>query len=470
VNIIRGDEEVEMPLFNDGIPLFFCAEAQLLEYRKTSDKEWCCTCSGGECPAEGGYRCEGCHKKSFGSSGPTCNGDGYCEPTGPIIVAIDDGDPNSNWYDYNGAIRNGPYTNTGETRIFYEELLARCTKIVQLAKLGGENRAWFDRMTSNTNYRGVPDLKFNGENYSYNSFSPPYGALIDPYGDIIYNITDENEGLQIIKTTGGSYDDMPQWGLPYSASSTHFSTAYYAANGDDLKFFSFGDDVKNNIKGAIDRLKVLFTESYLAWEWNDEMRQYEAVDGFEWIDSAGKSQIINSTWGPPTNLCPNNRRFEIMTLTEQFCGIPPKIDNIKIGNTTAGNVIIGRSDSVLLKFTSEVDKEQAPLTAYYIDWRDGTESIAEELRVMDKSNSDNPHRFSHFYDYETVYEASLANCYDYDDPQCASYNRGSCCLVKPRIRIKDNWDWCSDGVDGDRCPGGKSGWDAFEGWIVVSER
>jgi len=486
VNIIRGDEEVEMPLFNEGIPLFFCAEAQLLEYRRNSGKAHCSNCYPDTCPPEGGYKCEHCTNTIFNdcddcddccgrSSGGTKTKDGCCKPTGEVVIPVDDGEPNSDFYDYNGEIRRSwRHYETGDknwdTREFYEELLARCTKIVQLAKLGGENRAWFDRMKSNTDYKGVPDLKFTEELYAYNSFNSPYGALIDPNGDIIYNITDEKDALQIIKTTNGEYTEMPQWGLPYSASSTHFTTAYYAAHGDDLQFISFGDDVQNSIKGAIDRLKNLFTESYLAWEWNDDIKQYEVVDSFEWTDSDGNTQIIDSTWEPPENLCPNNRRLDIMTLTEQFCGIPPKIDNIKIGNKTAGDVVIGRSDSVLLKFTSEVDKEQAPLTAYYIDWRDGTDSIAEELRVMNKSNSDNPHIFSHFYDYETVYNASPASCYDYDDPECASYNRGSCCKVKPRIRIKDNWDWCSDGVDTDPCPGGKSGWDVFDGSIVVSER
>ncbi|MFC1612810.1 dockerin type I repeat-containing protein [Patescibacteria group bacterium] len=464
-NVIRGDEEIEMPLFNEGIPLFYCAEVQLLEYRKTTNAPLCVNCNN-QCPVEGGYVCSGCHGDHGGG-----RGNGRCIPSGEIIIQDNDGDAKSGWYDYNGTIRYGEYANDtgGRTRIYSEELLARCVKIIQVAKLGGENRAWFDRMISNTDYAGVPDLMYNDENYKYNSFNSPYGAMISPDGEIIYNITelegnedtiDGKDALMILRTTNGEYIGMPEWGLPYSASSTHFSTAYYNVNGDDLQFIEFGVPVQNSIEGATDRLKNLFAESYLAWEWDDRLKKYLVAPEF--------------IWGPPENICAGNRRTEAMTVTEQFCGIPPIIDNIKIGNSSGGQIEIGRNSSVLLKFTSEINKEQTPLTAYYIDWRDGTDSIAEELKVMDKPHITNPHSFSHFYSYDDVYKnrnLTGINCYDFDDPECAIYERGDCCLVKPRIRITDNWDWCSDGIDGSPCPSNnKANWDEFGGLIVVSER
>ncbi|MDD5528204.1 MAG: hypothetical protein PHO56_04530, partial [Patescibacteria group bacterium] len=31
---------------------------------------------------------------------------------------------------------------------------------------------------------------------------------------------------------------------------------------------------------------------------------------------------------------------------------------------------------------------------------------------------------------------------------------GNICYVKPRIKLTDNWGWCSEGIDGASCPTG----------------
>ncbi|MFH0854299.1 MAG: hypothetical protein V1891_02300, partial [bacterium] len=87
--------------------------------------------------------------------------------------------------------------------------------------------------------------------------------------------------------------------------------------------------------------------------------------------------------------------------------------------------------------------------------------------------------------------AKLANNEDnIDRPSCISDNSGvccfspgskecsdrgasdgaGCCLVKPRIRIKDSWGWCSNGVANDICPVDPKTYQSFNGWVVVEDR
>jgi hypothetical protein len=58
---------------------------------------------------------------------------------------------------------------------------------------------------------------------------------------------------------------------------------------------------------------------------------------------------------------------------------------------------------------------------------------------------------------------SVYHAYDYYDLKAKSSNKNNLmidcqtsgvCKVKPRVKIVDNWGWCTEGIDGSPCPTG----------------
>lgn len=190
--------------------------------------------------------------------------------------------------------------------------------------------------------------------------------------------------------------------------------------------------------------------------------QYEAIS-------------IPATWGPPDKICPAGGRGDL------YCGIKPQVKNIKVGEITDKPVNIGIANSVLLKFNTDADPDQQQLNEYYIDWGDGDESIATGKKFMVQPTY--PHAFDHYYSFNDLSGKYYNNdpkvikdikdvnlkCYKAGSNECKDYGIGACCKVKPRIRITDNWGWCS-GKDISRCSNNKSDWAAYGDWIVVTER
>ncbi|MDD5032309.1 MAG: hypothetical protein PHR36_04710 [Patescibacteria group bacterium] len=157
-------------------------------------------------------------------------------------------------------------------------------------------------------------------------------------------------------------------------------------------------------------------------------------------------------WSPPTVVCVGPRG------NYSYCAIAPIIQNISVKGET-GNVFIIKNGFVNLKFNSIVDKEQMPLVEYVVDWGDGTETVVSGAEMNSRPNKDDPHEIFHLYSYGDLKNKDITG----DSITCAADADGNYCSIKPRVKIKDNWGWCNDGM---AC----NSFVSFGGTIVVRER
>jgi len=165
--------------------------------------------------------------------------------------------------------------------------------------------------------------------------------------------------------------------------------------------------------------------------------------------------------------------------------VPPQVLNIKVDGKN-NNIEITGSDFVNLTFTTDVDEQQEPMIAYFVNWGDDETTSVAGVEMRDRPLEEKPHSLYHLYDYwdlkrKSAISGSGITC-ENSCPAiyCATF-RGSYCRVQPKVWIKDNWGWYSfasgyyNAVQqnvaptGDQMPEFKNaaGGDA---WIVVKER
>lgn len=198
--------------------------------------------------------------------------------------------------------------------------------------------------------------------------------------------------------------------------------------------YNIADSKEQGISG----LKRLFAKSYGMWKWNGDEK-----DG-RYIKQAF------GDWNPPITRCPGNSR---PAYPSDNCAIPPIIDinNIKI-NSVTGDVELKSTDFVNLTFTSDVNEQQLPLTMIAIDWGDGDKTVVTGAKMRDRTSVNNPHSFYHLYSYWDL-KSKKINCVD------------DYCRIKPKVKVRDNWNWCSNGSTVNDC----ANWVEFSGWITVKE-
>lgn len=228
----------------------------------------------------------------------------------------------------------------------------------------------------------------------------------------------------------------------------------------------------NNKPGpAIELIKRLFAQSYGTWQW----------DGSHYVSVAGQD------WSVPVNLCNGTGIGPRPAYPNDFCGILPIISNIKV-NSGAGDIELNNNQFINLTFNSDVDSQQLPLVMYGVDWGDNEYTVVTGVEMRDRPNADNPHSLYHLYSYwdlkakravdqspsggaNSVYcGAAGADAINYGGTD-SGYDcpaASACCIVKPSAKIKDNWGWCNNGVNGAPCPAG--GYEDFGGWVVVREK
>ncbi|RLC37421.1 hypothetical protein DRH27_03885, partial [Candidatus Falkowbacteria bacterium] len=202
---------------------------------------------------------------------------------------------------------------------------------------------------------------------------------------------------------------------------------------------------------------------------------YVKVDGEEWeppedICDDGLSNNIRPTIniiGATTLLCNGGDCFDCPGPTCDYCGIKPEIFNMRVDGEAQNHIVSG---SGFLKFTfnSKVDGQQLPLVMYAVDWQDRDKTVVTGVEMRDRPNDDNPHVVYHAYSYwELIASESgssgLINC-----GSCQSNfgTDGPCCAVRPSVKVKDNWGWCNNGIDGTPCPLG--GYQQYGSWIIVT--
>ncbi|PJA11290.1 hypothetical protein COX67_00565 [Candidatus Falkowbacteria bacterium CG_4_10_14_0_2_um_filter_36_22] len=138
---------------------------------------------------------------------------------------------------------------------------------------------------------------------------------------------------------------------------------------------------------------------------------------------------------------------------------------------------------------------------YNIDWGDNTQTVMSGVEMRDKPNANLPHSLYHLYGYwelksKRAVDQGLNNNNVYCGLNGGPVNNFNgvgngnscpvgqdCCLVQPKINIKDNWDWCSGQIDSTgamaQTPNGKNDCSIYQkfgdetavandGWIVVT--
>ncbi|TFG45538.1 MAG: hypothetical protein E4H31_02580, partial [Dehalococcoidia bacterium] len=317
-----------------------------------------------------------------------------------------------------------------------------CTQVVEVAQTGGEDMAWADRLnTSGYNPEGL--------NYSL------LDTDVSPYGGTVTRDTDpEDWNSPLLAEVPNTYDYTTS---PYQTRSG----SPYACIGDCIeKTCSGGPNEGNNCRNYSDcvdatstlpdgvctgvgicslanqgcdadtdcppdekciggsgsqkgsqavlnwpnntnpyyaeqRLRRLFAQSYGIWQWQNWDSEYV----FKPLSDDPLGTVATDRWGPPNKRCPNDiRPKEDLGTNADYCGIPPKIRNIKLGDGSSNIAKIGPDGGkVRLSFNIIANREQQPIKTIYIDWGDGeVNQIPYDARAKD--DHANPHVYTHAYD------------------------------------------------------------------------
>ncbi len=365
--------------------------------------------------------------------GPDC-GDDDCEigdePYKWIVSSDEQGDAGQD------DCREGklPGGSTNITLKFLVPELYPCDTIARVSTIDNDNKAWVERLADGSDYEfdcntsipGFAQECFTGDgeggicSVGYDTWTAtatletddkPFGSLVppDPSGESSINFANDPRLWADVLAEGGGpiiyREDNARMGQLHTSSS----------------------------------LQGIFTQSYGTWAWDHGQRSYVST-------SVGG-------WDAPENQCSSNIRGE-----DDICGVRPDVvtfdsdgrpaTEIKVnGNKNAD--IIG-SGFVNLTFNSIIDPQQAPLTGYDIDWGDGETLPVSTGGIKSKPDPSDPHSVFHFYSYK-----QLVNMQD-NLPTITCSDAGGqgrpYCEVIPRVKLRDNWGWCSEGMNNVPCP------------------
>jgi len=276
---------------------------------------------------------------------------------------------------------------------------------------------------NNAEGAGVSAASSTG-NCSYTADASPYGSIIPPTGSDVQMMSPSEWGELNDGNPADNANKSDNFPLFYSESGARMGQLYNSST-----------------------LSYLFAESYGVWDWN----------------SAEGTYVMNPTstlnWSSPSNLCDKN----IRTVDNPNCAVRPELNIYDVATERYKNSIklnggdnaqiLGRG-FVNLTFNSKVDSEQAPLTMYEIDWGDDEKLIVSGADMKEMPNESNPHSAFHAYDYWDLYGKYQDDSKRNDMPTlfCGTKNNVDYCSVKPKVKIKDNWGWCSEGRTGVACP------------------
>jgi hypothetical protein len=170
-------------------------------------------------------------------------------------------------------------------------------------------------------------------------------------------------------------------------------------------------------------------------------------------------------WNPPV-ICPGTPPSRGVN---DNCAIPPVVDNIKVNGLNTTDAYVIKNGFANLTFTSDVNDDQQPLVMYKVDWGDGESTIVSGVEMRDRPSVDNPHSLYHLYDY---WDLKARQTRGVGDITCGTDATGNYCSIKPKIQIKDNWGWCSNGNSTSMCPPDVAGseYSAFTNNIVIREK
>ena len=339
------------------------------------------------------------------------------------------------------------------------------TKIIQVVTPSGQNKYWSGRVYNGSTFNyscnaGLPDGLLPDPNYrncEYGYDYPPFGSLVYPYPSANPYEWDGKGDLGIQPL----YYELPD--------TENYSAPYQPRTGQ----LSTEDNIKN-----------LFAQSYGNWQWDGS--NYVPYNSSCVGGSNDKKVCIidadcpggactGNNWTSPGIVCPTvsgeilRPEFNSAAPSADLCAVPPLIYNIKVNATSTVDVEIIKNGYVNFTFNSHIDSQQLPLTMISVDWGDLENTIITGVEMRDRQDPVNPHSLYHLYDYWDLKRKAADTSprgLDVSDIDCPA--GGNFCLVRPRIKIMDNWGWCTSGTTGDNCP--SNGYIEFSHWIVVKER
>lgn len=207
---------------------------------------------------------------------------------------------------------------------------------------------------------------------------------------------------------------------------------------------------------AVERLKRIFVKHYGVWLWDTRQNEfqyvpcsagscgsYAATASSPYAEAGGDA--IFQAWVPPTTACASDRD---PTLLSDYCGNPPAAFNASwAGGETS--VTIHRGEQVTLRFNTRVDLEQKPLQSIAIDWKGDGSNLTMirtyPFRYDAKDNVNDPHVFKF--------------AYQIGGPSAQTFS--------PRVLVKDNWGWCSNGRTGAPCDETPGTWSSLGLQVTV---
>jgi hypothetical protein len=189
-------------------------------------------------------------------------------------------------------------------------------------------------------------------------------------------------------------------------------------------------------------LRNIYAATYGMWIWD-----------FDGVIASDKGHYIkkpgNYNWSAPTATCTGTE-----TKYHWDCGYKPVIFNITVNGKCAtsstaiaedcptSDLVIHKSGFANIYFNTKVDIEQRPLTMFEIDWRNGQIDRVAGVQLTDRSSAVYPHAASHLFDYWTLKALSSSTpSISCSDTSCPGDTPA--CSIKPRVKIKDNWDFCN---------------------------
>jgi len=132
----------------------------------------------------------------------------------------------------------------------------------------------------------------------------------------------------------------------------------------------------------------------------------------------------------------------------ELCAVAPMVKTMLVNKTNVGN-----SEFVNLKFTSLIDANQLPMTAYKIDWGDGETTTLSGVEIKDRPNIDNAHSLYHLYSYWDIIQKEGKSYFTgrFNSPSKCT---GAACdandpyrEVTVKVQIRDKWGWCNGEKD-----------------------
>ena len=356
-------------------------------------------------------------------------------------------------------------------------------KIVQTVTPTGQNKYWSGRVFKGSSYK-MPNY-----NYGYNTDAEPFGSMTPPIPvDNPYEWDGSGAaGIQPITFSISEGGDIVKAGQVLSCSGNCTNLVM-----DESEFFPYDYTSVVNVAEITIKpsayVKRLFARAYGGWLWDKIQTRYKDIPDTD-------PSINDYTWDPSKHLCANGTRpdcsgdscFACPGPTCDYCGIPPAVYNIKANGEKSDDVFIRGNGYVRFSFNTKLDSQQLPMTMISVDWGDLEQTVITGVEMRDRQVKEEPHSLHHLYDYwdmkrKSYQSANLIKCAVKDDRLpgtniiCEDSN---CCASQVRVKIKDNWGWCTEGYNDATgnvpCPDpgasdkSKDGYVVYPYWIVVKE-